>query len=119
MDIMFYLIIFGIPLALTIIIELFVLFLLGFKDKRLYLAVTLINLITNPILNITIFNSRSLVNDFGYFYVLFLEALVVLSEYLMLKIAFKNSKIPFFKLSFVLNASSFLFGIWLIMLFNF
>lgn len=107
----------AIPLVLTILIELFVLFLLGFKDKRLYLAITLINLITNPILNITIFLSHNLINSFGYFYVLFLEALVVVSEYLMLKLTFKQSKIQFFRLSFVLNASSFLFGIWFMMFF--
>ena len=100
-----------IHLVLTILIELFVLFLLGFKDKRLYAAVILINLITNPTLNIMIFLNQKLLNSYGYFYVIFLEALVVLWEYLMLKLAFRQSKIPFFRLSFVLNASSFLVGL--------
>lgn len=114
-SILYPLVIFGVPLILTILVELFVLFLLGFKDKRLYKAVAIINVITNPILNLTIFNSQNLLNSLGYFYVLFLESLVVLSEYLMLKLAFRQSKIPFFRLSFVLNVSSFLVGICLMM----
>lgn len=119
MDFLPWLIILGLPLILTIVIELFVLFILGFRDKKLYLAVTVINVVTNPILNIILFQTHSLLESFGYFYVIFLEILVVLCEYLMLKYTFKDSKIPFFKLSFVLNASSFLLGIWLIMLFNY
>lgn len=112
----FYLIILGLPLILTIVIELLVLFILGFRDKKLYLTVTLINIITNPSLNIILFQTHSLLESLGYLYVIFLEILVVLCEYLMLKFTFKDSKIPFLKLSFVLNSSSFLLGIWLIML---
>ena len=99
------------PLVVTIIIELFVLYLLGFKEKKLYAAVALINLVTNPILNLTLFHTKNLLFIFGWIYIFFLEAIVIICEYIMLKLIFRDLKLPFLKLSFVLNASSFLIGL--------
>lgn len=99
------------PLINTIIIELLVLFILGFKDKRLFLVLTLINIITNPALNYILLHSPCLTFNYGASYVLFLEGLVVIFEAVVLYFIFKNSQMQFFKLSFVLNVSSFLIGL--------
>ena len=103
-----------IPLILTIIIELSVAYLLGFRGKNLFLALLVINIITNPALNLVVSQTVDLWIRFGVSYILVLEAVVVVAEYLMLKFTFKNSKEPFFKLSFVMNATSFLIGILLL-----
>lgn len=99
------------PLILTIIIELAVVYLLGFREKPILLAVVLVNIVTNPTLNYIISNTINLYMDFGISYILFLEVIVVLAEYLMLKLALKNIKIDYFKLSLVINGCSFLIGL--------
>ena len=96
------------PLILTIIIELAVIFILGFRDKRLFLFGALASVITNPVLNYIA----------GAFHVpflglIFLELMVVLIEGLFLKLCLRDMQIPFFRLSFVMNAVSFLLGLWL------
>lgn len=102
-----------IPLVLTIIIELVVVFLLGFRDKPLLVGVVIVNIITNPTLNYIVLHTREAALMFGLSYILFLEGIVVIAEFLMLRAAFKNTKIPFFKLSLVMNATSFLIGVLL------
>ena len=102
----------AIPLFLTLLIELGVLRLLGFKNRKLFIGVALINLITNPTLCFTLTKSYKLIDQWGILYIFFLEVIIVILEYLMLKSMFKKLELPFFKLSFVLNASSFMLGVF-------
>ena len=100
-----------IPLILTIIIELSVAFLLGFRNRYLFLGVVVVNIITNSSLNFILAHTLAILDRFGMFYILLLEAIVVITEYLMLKSIFKNEKNSLFKLSLIMNTSSFLIGI--------
>jgi hypothetical protein len=103
-----------IPLILTIIIETFVVYMLGFRSKKFLWSVVMVNVITNPALNFLLSQTVDLYLSFGMNYILILEAIVVVVEYLILKTLFRQEKIPFFQLSFVMNGSSFLLGLLLL-----
>ena len=104
---MFYLV----PLVLTILIEEFTVFLLGFKEKDLYLNIIIMNIITNPTLNCVLKNTIYYFEDYSFYYIIFLEILVVLFEWIFLKIRLKSEKLPFFQIAFITNATSFLVGL--------
>ncbi len=96
-----------VPLILTIIIELAVIFLLGFRIKKLFLLIILVNILTNPLLNFLIN-----IYSFDFYQILILELAVVIIEGFILSILIKE-KLPFYRLSFIMNATSFLIGLWL------
>ena len=96
------------PLISTIIIELLVIWFLGFRDKKLFLYGALASVITNPLLNYLI----SIIYV-PFLMLIILETVVIIVEALFLKLCLRNMQIPFFKLSFVMNAASFLVGLWL------
>ncbi|MBQ9245102.1 hypothetical protein IJ182_02415 [bacterium] len=96
-----------IPLLLTIIIELTIVYLLGFKNKKLLILVIIANIITNPVLNFIVGSF-----SFDFIEILILEAIVVIFEGLFLKLLYRTN-LPYFRLSFIMNASSYLIGLWL------
>ena len=96
-----------VPLFLTIIIELAVIYLLGFRNKKLFILIILVNILTNPLLNFVV-NKYS----FDFTKILYLEIAVVIIEGIILSVCMKE-KLPFFRLSFIMNATSFLIGLWL------
>ena len=98
-------------LIYTVIIELALIRLVGIKDKKVYLFALIANVISNPALNFTLSKTMDKVGDYGFYYILFCEFIVVLFEYLFLKFTLKEFKLPFFKLSFLMNAVSFLIGL--------
>jgi hypothetical protein len=105
---------FILALILTILIEVGVARLFGLKEKKELLTVVLVNVITNPLLNYLI-----LVN--AYFHligqsqilILIIEALVVLVEWRILVWALSQRAKKMFLLSLVMNACSFLVGLFL------
>lgn len=103
-----------VPLILTIIIEAGVVYLLGFRNKNLILGTVIINILTNPTLNYLVSYTVDILLKYGIPYILLLEAVIVIIEYLMLRQAFKNMREPFFKLSLVMNGTSFLIGVLLL-----
>ncbi len=96
-----------IPLILTLIVELFVVYLLGFRDKKLFLLIFTVNILTNPLLNFIVYTYY-----FTFIEILGLELLVVIVEGAFLKYTHAK-KLPYYRLAFVANASSFLIGLWL------
>ncbi len=96
-----------IPLAFTIIIETLVVYLLGFRGKKLYFSLLFVNILTNPILNYIVMKY-----SLDFYSVVGLEIIVVLVEGLLLKMIIKGN-LPYFRLSFIMNAVSFLVGLWL------
>ena len=109
----YYVKLFGISLALTLVIELSAAYLLGVKKKEDLLIVFLVNVLTNPAAVFLCWCARGWI-DKGYWLAeLAVEVLVVLTEGLIYKsfhIEGKKIKQPLL-LSFVLNAASYLTGV--------
>lgn len=100
-------------LIFTIIIELSVIYLLGFREKLLFCPLIIINILTNPLLNFIVNRLNETYIDFNFLHIILLEILVVIIEWLLLKLVIKSKKLPLFKISFIINATSFLIGLWL------
>lgn len=105
-----------VPLVLTVLSEGILAAFLRFKKEEQHMLF-LINLLTNPLLNM-ITGTVSLLRGEAVplVFVLCLEALVVLSEGLLLRRLVPERKHPFL-LSLLLNAGSYLFGAALFALF--
>lgn len=101
-------------LFLTLLIELFVVFLLGYREKPFFIFVVLINIITNPLINYLILvNYRFNIFSSPHL-ILFLEMVVVLLEWLLLIYSLNSKKYKkLFLLSLIMNFSSFAVGIFL------
>jgi hypothetical protein len=101
-------------LALTLIIEGAAAFLMGYRGKRFYSILILMNIMTNPAINyiLTLF---FLIGPQGmyHFAEVFLEAVVVLVEWRILSYVFPGKAGKMLRLSLVLNASSYLSGLLL------
>jgi len=99
------------PLVLTIIIEGLAAYFLGYKKRSQILAITAINAMTNPLINI-IYQS--------YFYnsfpaLLVLELAVVLVEWALLIFVWRSREFKkLFFLFLAINASSFFIGLILV-----
>ena len=96
-------------LAITLAIEVNLYMILDFKNLKLFIVVSIVNIITNSSMNLILLTTRS---DFYYYLILsifevsvvFLEALVVT---LILKYKYTSSLL----FSFIANTSSFLVGL--------
>ena len=96
-------------LAITLAIEVNLYMILDYKNLKLFVVVSIINIITNSSMNLILLSTRS---DFYYYLILsifevsvvFLEALVVT---LILKYKYTSSLL----FSFIANTSSFLIGL--------
>ena len=96
-------------LAITLAIEVNLYMILDYKNLKLFVVVSIINIITNSSMNLILLSTRS---DFYYYLILsifevsvvFLEALVVT---LILKYKYTSSLL----FSFIANTSSFLVGL--------
>jgi multidrug transporter EmrE-like cation transporter len=103
-----------IALFLAITVEVIIGVFLKFRKKQEILAIALVNLITNPLLNCFLFVS----NYFRLFRVdmtiiLILEAIVVLVEWLLLRFALRQRYDKLLILSVVMNVSSYISGIFI------
>jgi hypothetical protein len=100
-------------LLLTIVIEVGVAYLLGFRTSQYMLAVTMVNVITNPILNYLLLVFGWLGLDVPLGVVEILEILVVIAEWQMLVYVFCNPKGKLLVMSILGNTASFLIGLLL------
>jgi len=101
-------------LVLTIIIEEIVVALSGLRLKQLFLVVALINCITNPIANyLVILNNKFIFIKPSLMLIIPIELFIIFIEWRILEYAFPNriEKRSFFKLSIIMNSSSFLIGL--------
>ena len=101
-------------LFFTIIIEIISILVIGLKNKDLLVNLLIVNILTNPTLNFIVDYTSSFFQDFLLIYVIFLELLVVIFEWLFLKIRLKKYNLPFFKISFFINTISFFWGLLII-----
>ncbi len=100
------------PLLLAITVELSVALLIGFNSRKQLLAVILVNLITNPLLNyILVINRLFFSVTINFFVIGFLEIIVVVVEWLILWWAFKENPRKLFLLACVMNFASYVVGV--------
>ena len=98
-------------LILTVIIEVLVALIIGIRGKKDILNVILVNLITNPIVNVTIITINIYVGLLARNITLYiLEILVLLIEALIYRKVLNYKKINWFLVSLILNLSSFGIG---------
>jgi hypothetical protein len=102
-------------LVLTIIIEAGVSWIFGLRGKKGLGSVALVNVITNPVLNyIVLLNSFFHLVDRADVLIIILEAGVVLAEWVLLRWALRQAAVKMFVLSLVMNAASFLAGLFIL-----
>jgi len=101
----------AVALVATIAVEVAIAAFFGFRQPRLLLAIVACNLITNPLLNFILFLMEPSFSGALYSWILFLEILVVLSEWKLLEYAMGERSRCLLKLSFIINACSFSVGL--------
>ena len=104
-DILF---IMGRCLLLTIVIEIIISLILGVRNKKDLLMITLINICTNPI--VVFIYSKIIKDNLRTIVLLILEIMVVLIEGAFYKKTLKFKRIPPYLLSSILNLCSYLIG---------
>lgn len=100
-------------LSITVIIEVAVVFLLGYRKRNFLIIICLANVITNPTLNILItLYSFIMQNQIPIYLVFLLEVAIVFVEFFILFSVFKSkyAKKELFMISSIINSSSFLIG---------
>jgi len=99
-------------LLFTEIVEFIAAYLMGYRGKGFYIVLALVNVITNPLLNyiILVLYSYNLL-CFRIITILFLEIIVVISEWRILSYALPKKRKSFLSLSIVMNTSSYLIGV--------
>lgn len=103
---------FAICLGLTIIFELLIGFILGYRDRLSLLSIICINFITNPLINYLLYlNDNFHFITSRYAFIGILEFLVVIVETILLIYALKKPLKDMLTLSVCLNCGSFLSGL--------
>ena len=93
-------------LAITLAIEVNLYMILDYKNLKLFVAVSIINVITNSSMNLILLTTRS---DFYYYLILSIfEVSVVFLEALVVTLILKYKYTPSLLFSFIANTSSFL-----------
>jgi hypothetical protein len=104
---------FLLALFLTVLIEGGVAYLFGLRERRLLLAVAMINVITNPALNFFLLVLGYMHIAAPWTFVVALELLVVVVEWRLMVYVFRMPAGRLLLLSLVANASSFVAGLLL------
>ncbi len=101
-----------IALVLTLVIEVTVGLLFGYRSKSAVLAIIGVNLVTHPILNLLIrLNARNQYMLSQVPLILFLELVVVFVEWGLLCLALGGKRGWLFLLSATMNSASFFIGV--------
>ena len=101
-----------VALLLTILIEVFVALVFGYKRKKEILSVILLNLITQPVLNyFLLINSYFSLVSVSIQFILLLEIIVILVEWQLLVWTLQRKLKSLFVLSIVMNLASLTIGL--------
>lgn len=98
-------------LVLTILVEVFIAFLLGFRSRYQLTCITLIDCVTNPLVNFAFQKTLYLFYTLGWSYVALLELVVIIVEFIALKLLFRSKAFSVLKLSIIMNVASFFIGL--------
>lgn len=107
-----FLLVLGAALVLTILIEVGVVLLLGFRGRRFILVVALASVVTNPPLNLMVAFYRQFIHaEVPVVVMLVLEGIVILIEgFILVKVFPRYAWRSMLLVSFVMNAASFGLG---------
>ncbi len=103
-------------MSLTIVIEVGIAYLMGYRTKNFLIVVGLASVITNPVLNIVLSLNATFIGFYNdNLFILILEIIVVFVEFYILCYVFdrKYSRIKLFRLAVIINLSSYLIGYYL------
>lgn len=100
------------PLVLTIIIECLIALILGYRTKTFFLAVVIVNLVTNPFLNyIIILLGYFKLTEMYLQVVIALEIIIVFAEWRIYYYIYLSKKRQLFLLSIATNLASYTIGL--------
>lgn len=103
---------FPIALLLTIVIEVFIAVLFGFRNKNSILGVVFINLITNPIFNYFLWiNTYFSFVSINQTLLLIFETVIILVEWLLLIFTLRQNTKRLLVLSITMNFCSYIVGV--------
>jgi hypothetical protein len=104
------------PLILTLLTESLVAFCFGFRKPKQFLTLSLVNLITNPLLNYILLLYGFLIRpEFPLAITTLVEIIIVLAEYKLLALVLsQEKKSKLFTLALAANLTSFLIGLILL-----
>jgi len=109
---------YAIALVVTLLIELTIAYVLGFKTKRLLFTIALVNFVTHPVLWYVQWIGSSIFHvDFGYFIITVFEIVVVMIEASLLYYVTRTRYLAMLKLAFIMNVVSYGVGVYLIVYF--
>jgi hypothetical protein len=101
-----------VALLLTILIEVLVALIFGFRSKKEILSVILVNLITEPLLNyFLLINSLFSLVAVNIQFLLLLETIVILTEWRLLVYTLQRNSKRLLVLSLIMNLTSFAIGL--------
>lgn len=100
-----------VSLILTVIIELIIGFLIGLRKKNELLLLILINILTNPLVNLIDFLNASINLIDRNLLLLLLEIFVVFIEYLLIRLVLKYSNSKSLFISLAINLVSYFTGL--------
>lgn len=99
-------------LALTLIIEIIIAFLLEYRKKEEIYLIISVNLLTNPLLNFLIqLNSQLKIIQLSFYLIILIEIGVVVIEFIILSFILKQDRKKLFILSLIMNTASFFVGL--------
>ncbi len=99
-----------VALLLSVVIEISVAYIMGFKKRKYFYAVAAINFVTNPVLNYFILLMSNIM-PINFFQIALLEIGVILIEWKLLLHMFDKPKDKFLLYSAVSNVISFIVGL--------
>jgi len=99
-------------LLLTEVVEFVAAYIMGHRGKEFYIALVLVNLITNPLINYILLVLYTLkLLHFRLIIIIILEIIVIISEWRILSYALPKKIKSFLTLSIAMNISSYLVGV--------
>lgn len=99
-------------LFLTLVIEISIAYILGFRHKTTLIAIICMNLITHPLLCYFLWiNSNISIIPINYISIIILEIFVAIIESILLYFTIRQKYLDMLKLSLSINAASFIIGL--------
>jgi hypothetical protein len=104
--------IYFLTLILTLLIEVGIAYILGYRRKKELNFFLLANLVTHPLLSYFLWINLTLfIIPISYFSLIILEVIVVILESLLLYLGLRDKYLKIFKVSLLINTVSFLLGL--------
>lgn len=104
------------PLIITSISKFLTSRIIDLKNRKIITYILIINILTTLLLCFGLSQTGEAIEKYRLYYLYTLELLVIIIESNLLKLYLKEMKLPFLRISFVLNSVSFLVCLWIYIL---